>query len=144
MRIFILTRWCWILRCIGIQVGKGRQQASRFWVLRDALSCTLCYEPLCRLFVWYLYGSSCEPGLWDRLKRFFLAFPGLKIQYSIIKEWKSCNLLLHVCICSPFPFLLFLEYGQQPKTQEGELKISAVFSVSGSPLGKEQARLNFI
>ncbi|EMP34895.1 Zinc finger MYM-type protein 4 [Chelonia mydas] len=26
------------------------------------------------------------------------------------------------------------EYGQQPKTQEGELKISAVFSVSGSPL----------
>ncbi|XP_032936540.1 zinc finger MYM-type protein 4-like isoform X6 [Catharus ustulatus] len=26
------------------------------------------------------------------------------------------------------------EYGQQPKSQEGELKISAVFSVSGSPL----------
>ncbi|XP_032936541.1 zinc finger MYM-type protein 4-like isoform X7 [Catharus ustulatus] len=28
----------------------------------------------------------------------------------------------------------FREYGQQPKSQEGELKISAVFSVSGSPL----------
>ncbi|XP_031412660.1 zinc finger MYM-type protein 4-like isoform X2 [Meleagris gallopavo] len=38
----------------------------------------------------------------------------------------------------------FREYGQQPKTQEGELKISAVFSVSGSPLGKEQARLHLI
>ncbi|XP_074832148.1 zinc finger MYM-type protein 4-like isoform X2 [Carettochelys insculpta] len=29
------------------------------------------------------------------------------------------------------------EYGQQPKTQEGELKISAVFSVSGSPLAPQ-------
>ncbi|XP_063033665.1 zinc finger MYM-type protein 4 isoform X7 [Melospiza melodia melodia] len=28
----------------------------------------------------------------------------------------------------------FREYGQQPKSQEGELKISAVFSVSGNPL----------
>ncbi|XP_066060343.1 zinc finger MYM-type protein 4-like isoform X3 [Chamaea fasciata] len=28
----------------------------------------------------------------------------------------------------------FREYGQQPKSQEGELKISAVFSVSGTPL----------
>ncbi|XP_068015421.1 zinc finger MYM-type protein 4-like isoform X7 [Melanerpes formicivorus] len=28
----------------------------------------------------------------------------------------------------------FREYGQQPKTQEGELKISAVFSVTGNPL----------
>lgn len=34
--------------------------------------------------------------------------------------------------------ILFQDYGQQPKTQEGELKISAVFSVSGSPLGKGQ------
>lgn len=34
--------------------------------------------------------------------------------------------------------ILFQDYGQQPKTQEGELKISAVFSVSGSPLGKDQ------
>ncbi|XP_032844860.2 zinc finger MYM-type protein 4 isoform X4 [Tyto alba] len=31
----------------------------------------------------------------------------------------------------------FREYGQQPKTQEGELKISAVFSVSGSPLAPQ-------
>ncbi|XP_067318594.1 zinc finger MYM-type protein 4-like isoform X2 [Anolis sagrei] len=29
------------------------------------------------------------------------------------------------------------EYGQQPKTREGELKISAVFSVSGSPLAPQ-------
>ncbi|XP_061216784.1 zinc finger MYM-type protein 4 isoform X1 [Neopsephotus bourkii] len=29
------------------------------------------------------------------------------------------------------------EYGQQPKSQEGELKISAVFSVSGSPLAPQ-------
>ncbi|KAG8143051.1 hypothetical protein E2320_000331 [Naja naja] len=29
------------------------------------------------------------------------------------------------------------DYGQQPKTQEGELKISAVFSVSGSPLAPQ-------
>ncbi|XP_068274118.1 zinc finger MYM-type protein 4-like isoform X3 [Nyctibius grandis] len=31
----------------------------------------------------------------------------------------------------------FREYGQQPKSQEGELKISAVFSVSGSPLAPQ-------
>ncbi|NWU89462.1 ZMYM4 protein, partial [Upupa epops] len=31
----------------------------------------------------------------------------------------------------------FKEYGQPPKTQEGELKISAVFSVSGSPLAPQ-------
>lgn len=37
-------------------------------------------------------------------------------------------------------FSLLKEYshGQQPKTQEGELKISAVFSVSGSTLGKKK------
>jgi hypothetical protein len=41
--------------------------------------------------------------------------------------------------CTVFISLLFLkEYGQAqpPKTQESELKISAVFSVSDSHLGK--------
>jgi hypothetical protein len=37
-----------------------------------------------------------------------------------------------------FSFLKEYSHGQQQKTQEGELKISAVFSVSGSPLGKNQ------
>ncbi|XP_017683756.1 PREDICTED: zinc finger MYM-type protein 4 isoform X5 [Lepidothrix coronata] len=31
----------------------------------------------------------------------------------------------------------FREYGQQPKSQEGELKISAVFSVSGNPVAPQ-------
>lgn len=37
-----------------------------------------------------------------------------------------------------FSFLKEYSHGQQQKTPEGELKISAVFSVSGSPLGKNQ------
>lgn len=37
MQIFILRRWCWILRCVGIQVGKGRQQASEFCLMLPAV-----------------------------------------------------------------------------------------------------------
>lgn len=41
-----------------------------------------------------------------------------------------------------FSFLKEYSHGQQQKTQEGELKISAVFSVSGSPLGKKKNWIN--
>ncbi|XP_061216792.1 zinc finger MYM-type protein 4 isoform X7 [Neopsephotus bourkii] len=53
-----------------------------------------------------------------------------------------------ICVAVPVSSLLMFglhaklhmelkEYGQQPKSQEGELKISAVFSVSGSPLAPQ-------
>ncbi|XP_030820244.1 zinc finger MYM-type protein 4 isoform X4 [Camarhynchus parvulus] len=41
---------------------------------------------------------------------------------------------LRTQLATQTPETNFREYGQQPKSQEGELKISAVFSVSGNPL----------
>nr|DBA33683.1 TPA: hypothetical protein GDO54_001327 [Pyxicephalus adspersus] len=40
-------------------------------------------------------------------------------------------------LAAPAPDSNFREYSQQPKVSEGELKISAVFSVSGSPLAPQ-------
>lgn len=51
-------------------------------------------------------------------------------------------LFFSLCIYLFFSSLKEYSHGQQQKTQEGELKISAVFSVSGSPLGKKQTWIN--
>lgn len=117
--------------------GKGNAPGGCAFPFLLTRSVVVCCEPLSRFRVWCSRSNVCKADLWSRLRRVTLALLDLKIQYGIMKQWKSCNLLLHVCICSPFPFPLFQEYGQQPKSQEGELKISAVFSVSGSPLGKK-------
>lgn len=60
-----------------------------------------------------------------------------EVQCSIVKEWDHVTCYYMCVFVLLFLSPLFQEYGQQPKSQEGELKISAVFSVSGSPLGKE-------
>ena len=109
----------WMLGCLGVRLERGRHQASMLSRFYATPSPVVCCEPLSRVCMWCLCRNICKPC---RLRSLPLAFLDLKIQYDIMKEWKSCN-CYYVCeFVLIFLSLSFRSTANSQKLRKGSWK----------------------